>query len=197
VWVIDPIDGTRNFIAGNAEFGVMVALVRRGQTIAAWIHDPNTGDTLMAEQGGGVMLRGHKMRLAGLDANIPPAAIIGSRLKKALSKPEVAAVLERLPELVVGSAAAFDYARLFIGDVVFGHSLSPRVGYLLYRQCKPWDHLPGLMMHAEALGYAADFSGAAYNMNASPAGLLVAPNLARWEEFRATVGSVLPFITME
>src|ERR1700730_15726265 len=40
VWVIDPIDGTANFAEGKPVFAVMVALVRRGETVMAWIHDP-------------------------------------------------------------------------------------------------------------------------------------------------------------
>ncbi|MDR3449294.1 MAG: inositol monophosphatase, partial [Alphaproteobacteria bacterium] len=71
VWVIDPIDGTRNFIGGKPEFAVMVALVRRRKTVGAWIHDPNTGDTLTAEQGSGVWLDGNKMHLACKDKAVP------------------------------------------------------------------------------------------------------------------------------
>src|SRR5262245_47949732 len=41
VWIIDPIDGTRNFVSGNPEFAVMVALVDKKKPIASWIHDPN------------------------------------------------------------------------------------------------------------------------------------------------------------
>ncbi|HEX3499228.1 MAG TPA: inositol monophosphatase family protein, partial [Stellaceae bacterium] len=40
VWVVDPIDGTANFAAGIPIFAIMVALIRRGETLAAWIHDP-------------------------------------------------------------------------------------------------------------------------------------------------------------
>lgn len=51
VWVIDPIDGTRNFAAGKAEFAVMLALVRHNETLAAWILRPITGASYMAEAG--------------------------------------------------------------------------------------------------------------------------------------------------
>ncbi len=125
VWVIDPIDGTRNFIEGRAEFGVMVALVRRKKTVAAWIHDPSSGDTLAAEEGGGVWMRGQKMRLAGHDPKIPRLGIIGSRLRSALSKPRVVPVVAALPALTIGSAAAFDYARMFTGEKLFANSQAP------------------------------------------------------------------------
>ena len=183
VWVIDPIDGTRNFVEGVPEFGVMVALVQNLDTVAAWIHDPNTGDTLQGEVGAGVWLSGHKMRLAARDPSQMQLGIIGSRLKKLLSKPEGVEILKSLPKLETGSAAAFDYGRLFSGDVLFAKSSAPRASFLLYRQSKPWDHVPGLFLHAETGGYAADFAGKPYNMQKSLEGLLLAPDFEAWQGF--------------
>src|SRR5258708_31980721 len=53
VWVVDPIDGTANFAAGIPMFAIMVALIRRGETLAAWIHDPLKRATATALAGGG------------------------------------------------------------------------------------------------------------------------------------------------
>ncbi|MDR3424542.1 MAG: inositol monophosphatase [Alphaproteobacteria bacterium] len=181
VWVIDPIDGTSNFIAGRPEFGVMVALVRRKQTLAAWIHDPHTGHTLTAEQGSGVWLNGRKMRLAGRDPALPKLALIGSKLRAVLDKPEAAFVAAALPALGIGTASAFDYARLFTGDIVFANSVAPRASFLIYRRIKPWDHIPGLFLLAEAGGYAADFLGKPYAMQDDKCGLIVASDPKEWE----------------
>jgi fructose-1,6-bisphosphatase/inositol monophosphatase family enzyme len=180
VWVIDPIDGTTNFIKGLAQFGTMVALVHRRQTVAAWIHDPASKDTLMAEQGGGVWLGSRKMRLAGQEPG-RKTFIIGSRIKKLLTNPEIAPLLGTLPEFEMGSSAAFDYGRLFTGDAVFAGDPAARASYLLYRQSKPWDHVPGLFMLAEARGYAADLRGEPYEMGMGKNGLLLAPDRAAWE----------------
>ena len=181
IWVIDPIDGTSNFIKGVAEFGTMVALVRQRKTVAAWIHDPNTGDTLMAEQGGGVLLGAHKMRLAGRDPSLPTVSIIGSRLRKLLSAPEIASLLGKMPKFERGSAAAFDYGRLFTGEAHFARSTAPRAASLLYRQSKPWDHVPGLFLLAEGGGYAADLLGQPYEMGMGKNGLLLAASREAWE----------------
>ena len=185
VWVIDPIDGTRNFIEGKPEFGVMVGLMRHKQTLAGWIHDPNTGDTLTAEQGGGVWLGGTKMRLAGQDVSLPRIGIVGSRLAKLLASSDIAALPPTLPKLVTGSAAAFDYGRLFTGETVFARSMASRAGFLVYRMSKPWDHVPGLLMLAEAGGHAADLLGNAYDVDCCENGLLVAPDRQSWEVFHA------------
>ena len=53
MWIIDPIDGTTNFINGVPRFAVMVALVQRCETVMGWIHDPLTGKTVAAEKGAG------------------------------------------------------------------------------------------------------------------------------------------------
>lgn len=181
VWVIDPIDGTRNFTEGRPEFAVMIALVRDKQTVGAWIHDPNSGDTLAAERGGGVWLRGRRMRLAGHEPGAPKVGIFGPRLQQKLSRPELAAALQPLVIPEATSVAAFDYGRLFTGDAVFADSDASRAAYLLYRRSKPWDHVPGLLMLAEAGGYAADLTGKPYDMQDSADGLLIAPDKASWE----------------
>ena len=185
VWVIDPIDGTRNFVDGKPEFGTMLALVHNKKTLAAWIHDPNSGDTLAAEQGSGVWLGSHRMRLAGQDPATPKIGIIGSRLKKFLKEKWNTDVLSPLPKLEIGSAAAFDYARLFTGDSVFANSTESRASYLVYLQSKCWDHLPGLFLLQEAEGYAATFREKPYDMTQDMSGLLISPDRAAWEAFFA------------
>ncbi len=187
VWVIDPIDGTRNFIEGRREFGVMVAQVRRKETVAAWIHDPNTGHTLAAERGAGVWCQGKKMLLASRDPAIPRLIVIGSRLRKMLNQPEMAPVIGALPALAIGSAAAFDYARLFTGDLQFANSTAPRATSLLYRISKPWDHVPGLFLHAEAEGYSADFYGMPYDVQNGKSGLLLACDKEAWSQVYDTI----------
>lgn len=191
VWIIDPIDGTRNFIEGRREFGVMVAWVKNKKTVASWIHDPNSGHTLSAELGGGVWMQGTKMRLAACDAQAPKLVVLGSRLRGILLQEELAPVIAALPALAIGSAAAFDYGRLFSGDVFFANSTEPRASCLLYRMSKPWDHVPGLFLHAEAKGYSADFSGDPYDMENGKKGLLLAPDRACWGGIHNTIKPIL------
>ncbi|MGB9154037.1 MAG: inositol monophosphatase family protein [Alphaproteobacteria bacterium] len=194
VWVIDPIDGTRNFISGNPEFAVMIALMRRKQTIGAWIHDPNSGDTLMAELGGGVWLRNHKMRLAGQDPTVPTIGLAGWQLRKFLARPEIAATIPGFPPLEPSSAAAFDYARLFTGDELFAKSLFPRASFLVtYRHAMPWDHLSGLMMLNEAGGYSADWSGQPYVAETPNKGLMSTADRPTWDRLHALLKA--PFMS--
>ena len=63
VWIIDPLDGTNNFAAGQEPIAVMVCLVRQGETLAAWIYDPLGDSLLSAEKGAGTSLDGQTIRL--------------------------------------------------------------------------------------------------------------------------------------
>ena len=54
-WVIDPIDGTRNFASGSPDFAVMVAEVRSGVTTRGWIWQPQFGRGYVVERGAGVL----------------------------------------------------------------------------------------------------------------------------------------------
>lgn len=181
VWIIDPIDGTRNFVGGVPEFAVMVALVKKRQPVASWIHDPNTGDTIMAEKGAGVWLRGKKMRLAAAGDLHATVGLVGARVKKFISDPSLMPAAKELPPIEIGSCAGFDYPRLFAGEVSFANSKLPRAGFLFYRHTNAWDHVPGLFLNQEAGGYSADWSGHAFDMAKPRSGLLYAPDKETWD----------------
>jgi fructose-1,6-bisphosphatase/inositol monophosphatase family enzyme len=181
VWVIDPIDGTRNFVAGVPEFAVMVALMQHKKPVAAWIHDPNSGDTIMAEHGGGVWLRGKKLSLASADRSLNTVGLVGARVKKLIADPTLMPQSDKI-KIQIGSCAGFDYPRLFVGDATFANATSPRAGFLFYRHTNVWDHVPGLFLHTEGGGYNADWDGKPYDMTNSRAGLLFAANKDEWQK---------------
>ena len=57
-WVIDPIDGTKNFVHGSVDHGVMLAQLNRGETVRGWIWQPQHGHMWFAEHGAGVTCDG-------------------------------------------------------------------------------------------------------------------------------------------
>src|ERR1700675_4019087 len=71
VWLLDPIDGTANFAAGTPIFAVMVALVREGETVMSWIHDPVTRRTASAVAGEGAWHDGRRLRVAAATGSPP------------------------------------------------------------------------------------------------------------------------------
>jgi len=180
VWIIDPIDGTRNFVSGKPEFAVMVALAQKREPVASWIHDPNSGDTIMAEQGGGVWLRGKRLQLAAKEPGFKPFGLVGSRVKQLISDPSIMPAGPEVPEFEIGSCAGFDYPRLFTGEATFANADTKRAGFLFYRHTNPWDHVPGLFLHREAGGYSADWTGRPYDMAEPRGGLILAADKDEW-----------------
>jgi myo-inositol-1(or 4)-monophosphatase len=64
VWVVDPIDGTREFVAGIPEWCISIALIENGQTIAGGISNPATGETFLGSPGYGVIYNGESTRVS-------------------------------------------------------------------------------------------------------------------------------------
>lgn len=63
VWVLDPIDGTRSFVAGRPQFGTLIALLRGGEAILGIIDQPVTGERWLGVQGAGATLNGASIRV--------------------------------------------------------------------------------------------------------------------------------------
>ncbi|HEU5187614.1 MAG TPA: inositol monophosphatase family protein [Candidatus Saccharimonadales bacterium] len=63
-WLIDPIDGTKNFIANSPTFTSMAALIHNKQTVAAIIYNPSTNDVFTAQKGLGAFKNGERLTLA-------------------------------------------------------------------------------------------------------------------------------------
>jgi myo-inositol-1(or 4)-monophosphatase len=64
-WVIDPLDGTTNFIHGLPTFAVSLALLHRGQAVHALVYDPNRNELFTASRGGGAFLNDRRLRVSG------------------------------------------------------------------------------------------------------------------------------------
>ncbi len=169
VWVIDPVDGTSNFAAAEGDFGVMVALVKRDRVVAGWIHDPRDGRMTTAEAGGGAWLNGKRQRVAAAPAD--PAELSGVLLAGFFGNRElgrqVQARRDRLRTLKSRRCAASEYLRLATGEMHFA----------LFTKLMPWDHCPGVLIHAEAGGYNCYVEGGRYTPSRTQAGgLLLAPD---------------------
>ncbi len=170
VWVIDPLDGTSNFAAGRPAFGVIVALVSRGETLMGWIHDPSLGHTATAERGAGAWLSGERLAVPVPDST---SALRGAMATKFFPAPLRDQLNARRPRFRRHrqSHAAGDYVELVRGTLDFS----------LYQRTLPWDHAAGVLLHAEAGGYSARLDGSPYRPVHRDGGLLAAPDQPTWE----------------
>jgi fructose-1,6-bisphosphatase/inositol monophosphatase family enzyme len=178
-FVVDPIDGTRNFVAGLPLFGVMAAAIVQGEIVAGVIHDPVCQDTAYALQGEGAWLSrdgrpAKRLRVAAAAPLDRMEGIVGTNF---LHEPLRSTVLGNLPRL--GSStwlrcAAHEYRMAAAG---FCH-------VLFFNRLMPWDHAPGWLLHREAGGYSAHFDGRAYRPAHTSGGLICAPDRASWQLVR-------------
>ncbi len=179
VWIIDPIDGTSNFAGGRPIFAVMVALVRRGETLAAWIHDPINGQTATAEAGAGAFMAGRRLQVARGDS---PAAMQGTLHASSFAPPAMAAQVkarrERVGAIKSLRCAGWEYLRLVRGETQFS----------LFTRLMPWDHVPGVLIHREAGGTGLCLDGTAYHgARYREHGLLMAPDADAWQALKDTL----------
>jgi len=170
VWIVDPVDGTANFVNGSPVFAVIIALVRRGETLMGWIHDPVAHRTLWAEKGAGAWLE-EGTAVPTRVTLPPPASEALADLSAALYDRDLVKLKGKFARNIRLGSAAHDYWSLTDG----------RMQVLSFRRLKPWDHAAGVLIHDEAGGYNRLLSGAAYSPAArDQVGLLCAPNQAIW-----------------
>jgi fructose-1,6-bisphosphatase/inositol monophosphatase family enzyme len=150
-WLIDPIDGTKNFARGNPHFGIMLALVEGGVTRASWIALPATGDMVVAELGNGTRLNGTLMASSRVPARL--RGTVHDRLMPAEKANRVRRSLRhRFEPFPSTGSAATEYAAILRGEKDF----------VIYYRLLPWDHAPGALVLAEAGGSAQHLDGRAY-----------------------------------
>ena len=177
IWIIDPVDGTKNFAEGKPNFSVIIAYVVAGETLAGWIHDPVRNRTVMAVLGEGAWSdTGERLVVA---APVPIAeltGVLGPRLTR--HKP----FSSRFADITNSKSFGIDYARLAAGEIHFSY----------YRGLMPWDHAAGALLHAEAGGFSACLDGRSYRSSEhGVGGLLLAPDRATWQLIAADIPDAL------
>ncbi len=179
VWLIDPVDGTKNFTEGSELFCVMVALVRGGETIGAWTYAPVADEMAMAELGGGASLNGAALCT---DAALKDAAAMrGAVHTKYLDAPVRAQV-----EQTMGGFASNE--QLYCSGLTYVRLATGALDHAVYWRANPWDHAMGALIVSEAGGRTAYFDGAVYVPDAGGKhGLISVRHKAAWPLVRDTL----------
>jgi myo-inositol-1(or 4)-monophosphatase len=168
-WVVDPLDGTVNFLYGMPHFAVSVALEDDEGSRLGVVHDPTRDETFSAVRGHGAELNGEPMRVR--DPRELERAMIATgfsyRPDRRSAQAEVAArLLPRVRDIRRAGAAALDLAWLAAG----------RLDGYYERGLSPWDWAAGRLLVTEAGGAVAELPGEPYGLVAAHPELL--PQLA-------------------
>lgn len=181
-FTIDPVDGTFNFASGVPLFGVMLAVVVKGETVAGIIYDPMGNDWLIASKGSGAYIRQVNGDMSAV--KVAPAAAIdqmtGSISWQYTAEPmrsRLARNHSKFLSQIGYRCAAHEYRIIATGGAHFA----------VYNKLMPWDHLPGALIHQEAGGYLARWDGSSYLPSHVDGGLLVAPDKESWHEIQAAL----------
>ena len=182
VWIVDPVDGTRNFAHGKSPFTVILALVKDRVTYGGWINDPVAGDAVWGRLGGhahvqdasGNMNEARRPARDFADMTMTTGPKLRPRLVRAADELELP-----LPNLIERYRCA---GREYM-DIATGKIDLVRYGGLL----KPWDHAAGSLIVREAGGQADGIlSGAPYRVSTKlgTQSLGVAGDAKIWPTFR-------------
>lgn len=178
-WIIDPIDGTSNFAAGHGHFATMVALADAGETIAAWIYDPQRDRMCRARRGEGAFVNEERLVARRSEARPPRLAA----MTRYMALPQRALFDSRIaPEFDLVTApgcAAEQYPLVAQGE----HDIA------IYERVLAWDHAAGTLFLNEAGGRCARQDGTPYRVDSAHKGLIAAATPDLWDDFTALLDS--------
>ena len=173
-WIVDPVDGTRNFAAGKPPFGIIIARAQGGIAQSGWIYDCLTGRFCAAHRGQGAFVDGDRIT-ARSSGEAPPV----SAISLIFLDPEARnAMLEHVAPHYrlcdIPYCAAEQYPRLALGE--------NDVSY--FERTLAWDHAAGALWLGEAGGKCARPDGTPYRVDEwARKGLIGAASPGLWEDF--------------
>lgn len=147
IWIIDPIDGTHNFMHGIPHWCISIALESKGKILAGLIYDPIKDEIFQAERGIGAFMRRKRLRVSGRQDLSSSTIAMGNPTadpkKRAQQLKEYEAVTAKAPMIRRMAAAALDLSYVAAG----------RLDGFWERDCKPWDIAAGYIILKEAGGF--------------------------------------------
>src|ERR1700735_5049839 len=150
-WIVDPLDGTLNFLHGIPHFCISVALERDGEIIAGVVYEPLRDEEFWAEKGGGAFVSDRRLRVSGRRNMTEAVIATGIPFANRANDPGYHRGLQAIAAETAGvrrfGAAALDLAYVATGrfDGFWEYGL------------KPWDIAAGILLVREAGGYVSDF----------------------------------------
>lgn len=171
VWLVDPLDGTKNFAEGTSPFALMVALLIDGETAAGWIYDPIASRLCFAAAGRGAYLNGDRIATQTSLRSLPIAALGLYFMADEQRRDIETRSAGRLTLTTIPRCAGEQYPRLALGT----NDIS------LFARTLPYDHAAGALFLAEAGGKTAWADGTRYHPTDRAPNLLAATTPGLWD----------------
>lgn len=175
-WIVDPIDGTRNFASGKPPFGIIIARAEGGLAQSGWIFDCLSGRYCVAHKGKGAWIDGEQIASRGSGRSPPVAAISLIFMEEARRQATRRHISPNYELVDIPYCAAEQYPRLALGE----NDVS------IFERTLAWDHAAGALWLEEAGGKVARPDGTPYRVDEwKRKGLLGAATPALWDELAA------------
>ena len=166
-WIIDPLDGTTNFVHGLANCGISIALTVAGDVVCGIVLDPFGNELFTATAGGGAALNGHPIRVSETSALADSLLATGFPYNVSELLPEV---LKRMGNCL---QASMGVRRLGAAALDLCYVAAGRFEGFWEQHLKPWDTAAGMLIAVEAGATVTDMAGGPFHVQ-SPA--IVASN---------------------
>lgn len=152
-WIIDPLDGTTNFLHGLPHWAISIALEKAGEIVAAVVYEPVHDELFWAEKGQGAFCTHQRLRVSGRRQLADSVIACGAPFRGHGDHPRFLAELQKVMPEVAGirrwGAASLDLAYLAAG----------RYDAFWERGLSPWDCAAGVLLVTEAGGFVAEIEG--------------------------------------
>lgn len=158
-WIVDPLDGTTNYLHGLPHWAVSIALEHKGQIVAGVVYDPSRDELFFAEKGAGAWMNESRLRVSGRSRMIESIFATGLPFAGRADLPNTLQELARLLPTCAGvrrfGAAALDLAYVAAG----------RYDGFWERSLQPWDMAAGIIIVREAGGFVEPLNPAGDLLN--------------------------------
>jgi myo-inositol-1(or 4)-monophosphatase len=157
-WIVDPLDGTINFMHGIPHFAISIALEQNGQIVAGLVYEPVNGNMFHAEKGRGAFLNDRRLRVSARSQLIDAVVATGIPHHGRHGQAQFLSILSHLMTKVSGvrrfGAASLDLAYVAAGrcDAFWETGLAP------------WDIAAGILIVKEAGGFVTELDGSEHNL---------------------------------
>lgn len=165
VWIVDPIDGTDNFIAGKSGFGIMACLIYKGEIVGSWFYEVSLQRMTLYHAPDFISENGEELTFSYKPMK-PFKGLIGKKLHRF---PEVQKLKAECQNIILDplqEPSIVCYREMLLGNVDF----------LVFKVTYPWDHLPGIAFLKSQGAVACRWSGEDFRFSDVHEGLVVAKN---------------------
>ena len=157
VWIVDPIDGTTNFVHGFPYFSVSIALAHKGEIIVGVVYDPSRDEMFVAEKGKGAYLHGRRMHVSEekeLSESLVATGFPADREEATKNLNGIIALQSKVRNIRMAGSAALHLAYVAAG----------RISGYWEHGINVWDMAAGALLVTESGGRISEISGNQFSL---------------------------------